>query len=71
MAIGGRLQRDLTHDRLKAVLRALMRVDRDANRPRPRTPRNGRGGDTNGTAERREAEPVVAAGVGDQPTRER
>lgn len=45
MALGGRLQRDLTHDRLKAALRALLRVDRDTHRNhRPqRNGKNGRG----------------------------
>lgn len=43
MALGGRLQRDLTHDRLKDALRALLRVDRDTHR-NGRVPRNGKHG---------------------------
>ncbi len=31
VALGGRLTRDMTHDRLKATLRALMRVDRSSS----------------------------------------
>ncbi len=54
MAIGGRLVRDLTHEKLKGSLRALLRVDRsddsDTGRPHlfprtargPRKPRNGK-----------------------------
>jgi diadenylate cyclase len=48
MAIGGRLVRDLTHEKLKGSLRALLRVDRsdggDAGRPHlfPRTARSAR-----------------------------
>ena len=59
MAMGGRLVRDLTHDKLKATLRARLRVDREAStrdtgrptllpaRPAcdPRKPRNGKNGD--------------------------
>jgi uncharacterized protein (TIGR00159 family) len=69
MALGGRLQRDLTHDRLKAVLRALLRVDRDTHRSRP--PRNERNGGTNGKAEPEEAKKIAAVGVGEQPPRQR
>ena len=65
MALDGRLSRDLTHDRLKAVLRALMRVDRDTHRPR--LPRNGRHNGTNGKAERTDVERVAAVGIGEQP----
>ncbi len=48
MALDGRLQRDLTHDRLKAALRALLRVDRDTHR-NGRTPRNGKNGRGDGS----------------------
>ena len=65
MAFDGRLSRDLTHDRLKAVLRALLRVDRDTHRTR--LPRNGRNGDTNGKAERTEAEKIATVQAGEQP----
>jgi hypothetical protein len=50
MALGGRLQRDLTHDRLKGALRALLRVDREAGRPHRPSFLNGRG-DRNGKTE--------------------
>jgi len=43
MALGGRLQGDLTHDRLKGALRALLRVDREVSRPHRPSFRNGRG----------------------------
>nr|MDQ6908593.1 diadenylate cyclase [Chloroflexota bacterium] len=63
MALGGRLQRDLTHDRLKGALRALLRVDRNGwgdrggnGRPHlfPRNPRGlrkSRDGKTEGAAD--------------------
>lgn len=43
MAVGGRLVRDLTHEKLKGSLRAMLRVDRDTARPHRPTFRNGRG----------------------------
>jgi len=63
MALGGRLQRDLTHDRLKGALRALLRVDRNGwgdrggnGRPHlfprnPRGPRKPRDGKTEAAAD--------------------
>jgi diadenylate cyclase len=60
MAMGGRLVRDLTHDKLKATLRARLRVDRDdhadTGRPHlfprgPRGPRKPRSPKTETTAD--------------------
>ncbi len=48
MAMGGRLIRDLTHDKLKATLRARLRVDREVNRSHRPNFLNGRG-DRNGS----------------------